>query len=142
MKNNSPHRISTEVTTEKIKIMNDIDLNALFNLNYNFDLLKGIIEQLLKNQNALQNQIDDLYGINGDKDQRIDALEKELKYIKETYIKKEDLKPIEVDLKSIKEHLKKHDAQIDESKNIIYYNIFILNYFSFEKIKIIRSIIR
>ena len=120
MKNNSPHRISTEITTEKIKIMNDIDLNALFNLNYNFDLLKGIIEQLLKNQNALQNQIDDLYGINGDKDQRIDALEKELKYIKETYIKKDDLKPIEVDLKSIKEHLKKHDAQIDESKNIIY----------------------
>ena len=122
MKNNSPHRISTEITTEKIKIMNDIDLNALFNLNYNFDLLKGIIEQLLKNQNALQNQIDDLYGINSDKDQRIDTLEKELKLIKETYIKKEDLKPIEVDLKSIKEHLKKHDDQIEESKNtkIIY----------------------
>ena len=122
MKNNSPHRISTEITTEKIKIMNDIDLNALFNLNYNFDLLKGIIEQLLKNQNALQNQIDDLYGINSDKDQRIDTLEKELKLIKETYIKKDDLKPIEVDLKSIKEHLKKHDDQIEESKNtkIIY----------------------
>ena len=122
MKNNSPHRISTEITTEKIKIMNDIDLNALFNLNYNFDLLKGIIEQLLKNQNALQNQIDDLYGINSDKDQRIDTLEKKLKLIKETYIKKDDLKPIEVDLKSIKEHLKKHDDQIEESKNtkIIY----------------------
>ena len=138
MKNNSPHRISTEVTTEKIKIMNDIDLNALFNLNYNFDLLKGIIEQLLKNQNALQNQIDDLYGITGDKDQRIDALEKELKYIKETYIKKEDLKPIEVDLKSIKEHLKKHDAQIEESKHIIN-KIYV---YSFKKIKDIRSIIR
>ena len=124
MKNNSPHRISTEITTEKIKIMNDIDLNALFNLNYNFDLLKGIIEQLLKNQNALQNQIDDLYGIKGDKDQRIDALEKELKYIKETYVKKDDLKPIEVDLKSIKEHLKKHDAQIDESKYIMLSNIY------------------
>ena len=127
MKNNSPHRISTEITTEKIKIMNDIDLNALFNLNYNFDLLKGIIEQLLKNQNALQNQIDDLYGINSDKDQRIDTLEKELKLIKETYIKKDDLKPIEVDLKSIKEHLKKHDAQIDESKNIkIIYEYFMV----------------
>ena len=124
MKNNSPHRISTEITTEKIKIMNDIDLNALFNLNYNFDLLKGIIEQLLKNQNALQNQIDDLYGIKGDKDQRIEALEKELKYIKETYVKKDDLKPIEVDLKSIKEHLKKHDAQIDESKYIMLSNIY------------------
>jgi chromosome segregation ATPase len=127
MKNNSPHRISTEITTEKIKIMNDIDLNALFNLNYNFDLLKGIIEQLLKNQNALQNQIDDLYGINGDKDSRIEALEKELKYIKETYVKKDDLKPIEVDLKSIKEHLKKHDDQIEESKNIkIIYEYFMV----------------
>ena len=119
MKNNSPHRISTEITTEKIKIMNDIDLNALFNLNYNFDLLKGIIEQLLKNQNALQNQIDDLYGLNSDKDQKIETLEKELKYLKETYVTKNDVKNIEIDIKSIKEHLKKHDDQIEESKNII-----------------------
>ena len=121
MKNNSPHRISTEITTEKIKIMNDIDLNALFNLNYNFDLLKGIIEQLLKNQNALQNQIDDLYGVNSDKDKRIKILEKEVQHLKETYITKENLKPIETDLKAIKDHLKKHDTQIDESKNIFYY---------------------
>ena len=119
MKNNSPHRISTEITTEKIKIMNDIDLNALFNLNYNFDLLKGIIEQLLKNQNALQNQIDDLYGLNSDKDQKIETLEKEVKYLKETYVTKNDIKNIEIDIKSIKEHLKKHDEQIEESKNII-----------------------
>ena len=132
MKNNSPHRISTEVTTEKIKIMNDIDLNALFNLNYNFDLLKGIIEQLLKNQNALQNQIDDLYGHNDDKDKRIQSLEKEVKYLKETYVNKSDLKPIETDLKEIKEHLKKHDEQIEESKNIAF--IFYEN-FSFKKNK-------
>ena len=95
MKNNSPHRISTEITTEKIKIMNDIDLNALFNLNYNFDLLKGIIEQLLKNQNALQNQIDDLYGLGSDKDKRIELLEKEIKYLKETYVNKNDIKSLE-----------------------------------------------
>ena len=116
MKNNSPHRISTEITSEKIKIMNDIDLNALFNLNYNFDLLKGIIEQLLKNQNALQNQIDELYGVNSDKDKRIDSLEKEVKYLKETYVNKNELKAIEEDLNLIKEHLKKHDIQIEESK--------------------------
>jgi hypothetical protein len=116
MKNNSPHRISTEITSEKIKIMNDIDLNALFNLNYNFDLLKGIIEQLLKNQNALQNQIDELYGFNVDKDNIIENLRKEVKYLKETYVSKTDLKPIEDDLTSIKEHLKKHDIQIEESK--------------------------
>ena len=123
MKNNSPHRISTEITSEKIKIMNDIDLNALFNLNYNFDLLKGIIEQLLKNQNSLQNQIDDLYGVNGDKDKRIENLEKEVKYLKETYVNKSVLKALETDLKLIKEKLKTHDYQIEESKLFIYNNI-------------------
>ena len=137
MKNNSPHRISTEITTEKIKIMNDIDLNALFNLNYNFDLLKGIIEQLLKNQNALQNQIDDLYGLGSDKDKRIELLEKEIKYLKETYVNKNDIKSLEDELRKIKENLKKHDDQIDESKT---YNIFLyFNIFSIEKIEIIRK---
>ena len=123
MKNNSPHRISTEITSEKIKIMNDIDLNALFNLNYNFDLLKGIIEQLLKNQNSLQNQIDELFENNGDKDKRIENLEKEVKYLKETYVNKSVLKALETDLKLIKEKLKTHDYQIEESKLFIYNNI-------------------
>ena len=115
-KNNSPHRISTEINSEKIKIMNDIDLNALFNLNYNFDLLKGIIEQLLKNQNALQNQVDELFGSIGDRDQRIEALEKEVKYLKETYVNKSQLNEVLDDLKEIKEHLKKHDIQIEDSR--------------------------
>ena len=115
-KNNSPNRISTEINSEKIKIMNDIDLNALFNLNYNFDLLKGIIEQLLKNQNALQNQVDELFGSIGDRDKRIEALEKEVKYLKETYVNKSQLKEVLQDLKEIKEHLKKHDIQIEDSR--------------------------
>ena len=115
-KNPSPNRISTEINSDKIKIMNDIDLNALFNLNYNFDLLKGIIEQLLKNQNSLQKQIDELFGIDGDKDKRIENLEKEVKYLKETYVSKSELKVIEIDLKKIKEKLKTHDNQIEESK--------------------------
>ena len=133
MKNNSPHRISTEITSEKIKIMNDIDLNALFNLNYNFDLLKGIIEQLLKNQNSLQNQIDELFGINGDKDKRIENLEKEVKYLKETYVNKSQLKEIETDLKQIKEKLKVHDRLIEESKFIFL--ILYAYIYSFKKIE-------
>jgi chromosome segregation ATPase len=114
--------------------MNDIDLNALFNLNYNFDLLKGIIEQLLKNQNALQNQIDELYGINGDKDKRIENLEKEVKFLKETYVDKSQLKEIKTDLEAIKEHLKKHDQQIEDSKTKI--NLY---FYSFKQIKIGRK---
>ena len=115
-----PNVISTEMTSEKIQITNDIDLNALFNLNYNFDLLKGIIEQLLKNQNSLQNQINDLFGANGDKDKRIENLEKEVKYLKETYVNKSQLKEIETDLKQIKEKLKVHDKLIEESKLYIF----------------------
>ena len=116
MKNNMPNIITTEMTSDKIQITNDIDLNALFNLNYNFDLLKGIIEQLLKNQNKLQNQINDLFGANGDKDKRIENLEKEVKYLKETYVNKSELKEIETDLKQINEKLKVHDKLIEESK--------------------------
>ena len=58
--NNSPKRISSELISEKIKIIKDIDLNTLFNLNYNFDPLKGLIEHLLTNQEKLQNQIDEM----------------------------------------------------------------------------------
>ena len=112
----SPNRISTDINSEKIKIMNDIDLNALFNLNYNFDLLKGIIEQLLKNQNALQNQIDELFGGGTEKDKRIETLEKEVKYLKETYVNKETFKKVQDDIEAIKEHLRQHDTQIDDSK--------------------------
>jgi len=133
MKNNMPNVISTEMTSEKIQITNDIDLNALFNLNYNFDLLKGIIEQLLKNQNSLQNQINDLFGANGDKDKRIENLEKEVKYLKETYVNKSQLKEIETDLKQIKEKLKVHDKLIEESKFIFL--ILYAYIYSFKKIE-------
>ena len=129
-----PNVISTEMTSEKIQITNDIDLNALFNLNYNFDLLKGIIEQLLKNQNSLQNQINDLFGANGDKDKRIENLEKEVKYLKETYVNKSELKEIETDLKQIKEKLKVHDKLIEESKLYVF-NIICLCLCSFKKIE-------
>ena len=40
------------------KEYNNADLNELFNFSYNFDLLKGIIETLLKNQQNLQKQVD------------------------------------------------------------------------------------
>ncbi len=39
-----------------------------------------------------------------------------MKYLKETYVSKSELKVIEIDLKKIKEKLKTHDNQIEESK--------------------------
>ena len=36
------------------------NLNELLNFSYNFDLLKGIIETLLKNQQNLQKQVESM----------------------------------------------------------------------------------
>ena len=107
---------SAKISNEKIQLMNNIDLNALFNLNYNFDLLKGVIEELLKNQDILQNHMDKLDSANDDKDRRIEQLEKEVKILKENQIDKKLIEQIQNDLSEIKAHLKKHDDQIDDSK--------------------------
>lgn len=114
--NNSPNRISTELTSEKIKIINDIDLNSLFNLNYNFDVLKGIIEHLLTNQQKLQNQIDEIFIKDCDRDKDIINLLKDTKLIKDSFVDKNSFKIVLDNIKEIKEHLKKHDDEIIESK--------------------------
>ena len=114
--NNSPNRISTELTSEKIKIINDIDLNSLFNLNYNFDVLKGIIEHLLTNQQKLQNQIDEIFIKDCERDKDITSLLKDTKLIKDSYVDKNSFKIMLDSIKGIKEHLKKHDDEILESK--------------------------
>lgn len=123
----SPH-IQARITNEKIKIAHNIDLNALFNLNYNFDLLKGIIEELLKNQQVLQDQMDILDKNNSSKDERIEKLEKEVEKLKESQIDKGVIDQILNDLNEIKQHLKKHDDQIDDSKinYLIFYNLLTL----------------
>ena len=124
----SPHRISTEVTSEKIKIVNDIDLNALFNLNYNFDLLKGIIETLLKNQGALQKQLDELYSSNEDKDKTIQNIESEIKLLQETTVNINDFKELKIEVEKINNHVKQNDKKIEEC-NFIFYNSVKNNYF-------------
>jgi uncharacterized protein YukE len=126
MKKTSPHRISTEVTSEKIKIVTDIDLNALFNLNYNFDLLKGIIETLLKNQGALQKQLDEIYSSNEEKDNIIQNLEKEIKILKDTTVSRDNFKALSSVVDQINNHLKQNDKKIDECNLIIIYNYIIL----------------
>ena len=127
MKKSSPHRISTELTSEKIKIVNDIDLNALFNLNYNFDLLKGIIETLLKNQEAIQKQLDEIYSSNYEKDKELENIEKQIKLVKEISIDRGTFKNLESEVEQIKEHLKQTDKKIEECK-IFSLNYIILNY--------------
>ena len=127
----SPHRISTEMTSDKIKLVNDIDLNALFNLNYNFDLLKGIIETLLQNQGALQRQLDEMFTSNDEKDKIIEKMEEDIKILKDTKINRTDFKNLENEVKHIKDHLKQDDKKIGECKFILYLNNIYDNFFQF-----------
>jgi hypothetical protein len=46
--------------TTAINLEANIDLNSLFNLSYNFDLLKGVIEALVKNTKATNQRLIDL----------------------------------------------------------------------------------
>ena len=116
----SPHRISTEVTSDKIKLVNDIDLNALFNLNYNFDLLKGIIETLLQNQGALQRQLDDMYASNEEKDKTIEKMEEDIKLLKDAKVNRTEFKKLTTEVENIQNHLKQDDKRIDECKFILF----------------------
>ncbi len=106
----------SKISNEKIQLMANIDLNGLFNLNYNFDLLKGVIEELLKNQQILQKRMDDMDDTFDDKDRKIAELEKEIKILKENQIDKNVITEIKNDISEIQNHLKKHDDQIDDSK--------------------------
>ena len=118
----------SKISNEKIQLMANIDLNGLFNLNYNFDLLKGVIEELLKNQQILQKRMDDMDDTFDDKARKIAELEKEVKILKENQIDKNVITEIKNDISEIKKHLQKHDEQIDDSKlffiKINFYSIF------------------
>ena len=110
------NHFKSKISNEKIQLMANIDLNGLFNLNYNFDLLKGVIEELLKNQQILQKRMDDMDDTFDDKDRKIAELEKEVKILKENQIDKNVITEIKNDISEIQNHLKKHDDQIDDSK--------------------------
>jgi ferritin len=114
--NNSPHRISSELTSEKIKIIKDIDLNSLFNLSYNFDLLKGLIEHLLTNQQKLQNQIDEMYQKDCERDKHTNSLLDDMKLIKETYVDKDTFNPVLNDVNSMKDKIRVHGNLFNEGK--------------------------
>ena len=69
----------------------EIDMNSLFNFNYNFDILKFVLQSLLKSQKTLEEQINILINDNVDKGKYISSIEKELietKLFMEKLIKK------------------------------------------------------
>ena len=135
---NGPERVSTELITEKINIIKDIDLNTLFNLNYNFDPLKGLIEQLLTNQEKLQKQIDGINSKENDREKQVKGLFGDLKLIKDTYANKDSFNSILELIKKINTKLKQYEDNFSESKffNENLYIILVRNTIGLYKQKI------
>ena len=112
----SKNLIIAEDPDKIITIYNDVDLNALFNFSYNFDLLKGIIGTLLKNQQNLQKQIELANSINHEQDKTIIALRNEIIDIKEKYTLRDDFVEIQDQMKKINEIFPVYDEELAKSK--------------------------
>ena len=112
----SNNLILSNVELDRIAIYNDIDLNSLFNFSYNFDLLKGIIGSLLKNQQILQKQIELSNSINNEQDKTIISLRKEIIEIKDKYTLRDDFVNVQDQVNKINEAYKELNEEMDKSK--------------------------
>ena len=106
--------LKTTIDDEMINFTTDIDLNQLFHLNYNFDLLKNIMDQVLKNENALANRLNKMTDGNNNTNKIIEKLLERVKNLEDNKADKADVNNIKDDLEGIKKHLKTHDDQISD----------------------------
>jgi len=98
-------------------LSSDIDLNSLFNLSYNFDLLKGIIGALLKNQQALQKQVelDKIERNNHEKE--IEQLKSDIITIQEKYTTRDDFVEVKDQMKKVNEICQIYGEEFQKGKN-------------------------
>ena len=72
--------MSTLITdTDNLNNNNFIDLNKIFSLTYNFDLLKNILSNLLNDMNKTNQEINNLKYQLSDKDSQINNLQSIIK---------------------------------------------------------------
>ena len=108
--------ILSNFDSEKILLYDDVDLNALFNFSYNFDLLKGIIGTLLKNQQALKKQIELVNDENHEQNKTIIELRREILDIQGKYITKEEFVEVKDKMKKMNEIYQVFDDEMAKSK--------------------------
>lgn len=94
-----------------ITILEDLSLNNLFKLTYNFDILKTTISTLFQNQENLAKKINKAYEINNEQNKYIETLQK---YIKDNYITKQESITQQEKLESKIKELDQKITQIDE----------------------------
>ena len=111
------------IEPENITLVENIDLNALFNLTYNFDLLKGTISTILKNQESLKKPIDNEKRKNNDQNRTIESLKSNILLLKEKYMTKElfsstkyQIEDINIKILQLGEKISNMEEEISKSK--------------------------
>ena len=114
MEKKSDNLMLTDIEPENITIVENLDLNALFNLSYNFDLLKGIISTILKNQETLKKQIENEKKKNDEQNRSIVNLKSNILSMKENYVTNEMFKGAKFQIDSINNKIDQIDDKISQ----------------------------
>ena len=112
--NNNNNVILTDIDPENITVVENLDLNALFNLSYNFDLLKGIISTILKNQETLKKQIETEKRKNDEQNRSIENLKSSILSIKENYTTNELFKGAKFQIDNVNNKIDQIHDQISQ----------------------------
>jgi hypothetical protein len=102
-------------------ISTDIDLNSLLNFSYNFDLLKGIIGALLKNQKALQKQVELEKIDRKNQEKIIEQLKSDIITIQEKYTMRDDFVEVKDQMKKLNEICQVYDEEFKKGKHSLLY---------------------
>ena len=114
MEKKSDNLMLTDIEPENITIVENLELNALFNLSYNFDLLKGIISTILKNQETLKKQIENEKKKNDEQNRTIENLKSNILSMKENYATNEMFKGAKFQIDSINNKIDQIDDKISQ----------------------------
>ena len=105
--NQQTEKMLKEISTGNVKVIKEIDLNDIFKFSYNFDLLKGLITAILKNQENLKSKIEKERETINEQSKIIETLKNDMKSMKENSISKEQYTNINSKINEIVEQMNK-----------------------------------
>ena len=112
-------KILKEISAGNVKVIKELDLNDIFKLSYNFDLLKGLLTAILKNQENLKSKLEKERETNNEQSKTIELLQNDIKSMKENYITKEQYTHVNSKINEIVEQLNIIGEKSKSKKNII-----------------------
>ena len=109
---NFPKLVFNDFETDITILEEELNLNNLFKLTYNFDTLKGTISTLFQNQEKLMKKINKEIEINLEQNKYIESLQK---HKKENYTTKAEKEKLELKINELENKLTEIDDELVKS---------------------------